>query len=267
VDLQSADQQTTTAEAGERMGTPFPKAVNERLLPIYPCLADQLQDHLPSAETLILLAQRNIGENITNMNVESVRAEVENIADLKTYRRRQIVLQDIGRSLPPGTSMGDPAFVNAIIAEYEPALSGITNAGVALAGRVHELILLESLSSVGLVRGEDFEKPSNPNQNGDYLATEVKSLKSRERFARGLGQIGGRKVGAGFFDDASEFTASLTQSLIGLSTAAVYMPETTIGALQPQVRSALNAAQAPFYRPITSYASDMREFVLRGRIP
>jgi hypothetical protein len=275
--LQSSGKTATLAEIASAAGTNFPKVgARARFYGHYPCLSEFAADYLPHAEVLVALAERNLGQDVNSDNVEAMRAEVERLANEKTHRQRQLLLRGIDLDFPR-KSLSDPEVVSAIIERYEPALTSINNSGISLAGRVHELVLLATLGSAGLILGRDFEKPQNPLKNGDirvksrtsgdYLATEVKSLKSRERFARGLGEIGGEKVGAGFFDEPREFRLTLTQKLIGMSTSAVYMPSKTIAALPHNVRSAVNAAQRPFYRPITQYAGDMLRFATTGQLP
>lgn len=274
--LQQTGDTQTTEDAKASVGVWLDGNEN-RFFAKYPCFVDCLADYVPSAEVLLHIAQRNIGENVSAQNVESIRAEVEAIVRRKTWVQRQILLSNIASRVPAGTPLDDERVVGEIVSRYEPKINEIRNSGIAIAGRVHEMILMGSLEDVGLVRGTDFEKPQNPNQNGDirvkarasgdYLATEVKSLKARERLTRGLREIGHRKVGAGFFDDASEFTDSLTEELVGISAQAVYMPGSTIQGLPANVRRWRNAAGNTLYRPITQYASDMRQFAISGRLP
>ncbi len=276
--LQGVGGTATFVAASGQAGVVFPKnAARQKFFETYPCFASLLEDYLPSAEVLLALAQRNLEQSVSATNVEIVRAEVERLARQKTYKKRQLILEGISYRFSSGTPLSDSQVVAAIIADYEPAIAAINNAGVTLAGRVHELILMDALEAIGLIRGHDFEKPKNPTKNGDirgkakpsndYLGTEVKSLKARERFARGLGEIGGNKVGAGFFDDSTEFTPSLTSALIGISTRAVYLPPLTLKDMPSHVQGHLNADQRSFYRPITQYAPDMAKFVKTGQLP
>ena len=274
-ELQKAGDFITIGAAVDAVGVSLPKSKIKEFYDIYPCLADVLEDYIPTAEVLLALATRNLGQEIEPDNLEKIREEVETIADAKAYRCRELILEDLGRRFP-STSLVDAKLVQAIIEEYEPAVTSLNNSGIVIAGRVHELILQASLSSVALESGKDFGKPKKPRQNGDirvtsrstgdHLATEVKSLKARERFKRGLGEIKGDKVGAGFFDEASEFTEAATTDLVDLAWS-VYLPINTLQALPEPIRSRTNKGGRVFYRPVSRYAKDMQRFVLAGEFP
>lgn len=274
------DGQTVPAdEVRARFGESFVKGAARGFFNVYPCLSEVVGDLIPPAPALIFLAERNVGKQCTAENLEVVRAEVQRVAagigrGMKRVRLTRLLAQYVRGGEISGSV---PEVIDLLIDRYEPEVRAANNAGISLAGRVHELVLQRALTLQGLQLGPDFDKPPKPSRQGDIrfhsrkdknqLRTEVKSLAARERFERGLGELEPPKVGVGFFNDSSEFGAESTKRLLQQGVNAVYMPEATLEALGAASKAATNARGNRFYRPVSQYPADMEQFVFFGNEP
>lgn len=280
VQLQSQGHKTNVSQVVNSVGTMFlgtKKA--ETFFSVYPCLAEVIEDYVPPAPVLIALAERNLGVAVSANTMETVRAEVERIVDTTRISQHNVRLSDIAAPYIVGNNIGGPAAdVFTLIREkYVPFTVGIANSNIVIAGRIHELIPSLALESAGLIPGQDFDTPPKKLRLGDIrvhnkaqkaqLATEVKSLAARERFKRGLEEIKGPKVGLGFFNDPTEFTADASSAMINQGVLAVYMPAATLQSLSSPLRQYVNSNQRPFFRPLSQYPQDMHNFVTTGMLP
>ena len=255
------DEQTVPAdEVRAKFGEPFVKGAARGFFNLYPCLSEIVSDLIPPAPALIFLAERNVGQQCTAENLEVVRAEVQRVAagigrGIKRVRLTRLLAQYVRGGAISGT-VSD--VIDLLIDRYEPEVRAANNAGISLAGRVHELVLQRALELQGLRPGTDFDKPPKPSRQGDIrfhsqkdrnqLRTEVKSLAARERFERGLGELQPPKVGVGFFVDPSEFGPESTRRLLQQGVNAVYMPRSTLSGLPGASKDATNAQGHRFYR-------------------
>lgn len=278
--LQSAGQKEDVNVLVTNLGQGFignKKA--ETFFGVYPCLSEVIDYYVPSAPVLLALAERNLGVSVSANNMEQIRAEVERIVSLIRIRQHERKLRTVLASYISGNQItGSIKDIFPLLRdEYVPFTVGLSNSDIVIAGRIHELIPSKALESIGLTRGQDFDTPPKSLKQGDIrvhnqsqkaqLATEVKSLAARERFKRGLEEIKGLKVGLGFFNDPSEFTADGASSLINQGVLAVYMPAQTLQVLSSTLKSFLNSNQRPFFRPLSQYSQDMYNFARVGTLP
>ena len=280
VRLQRAGQRADVSVLENSLGQRFigtHKA--EAFFKVYPCLSEVIERYVPAASVLVPLAERNLGVSVSANNMEQVRAEVQQIVGATRTQQHEKELRKILAPYISGNQIvGSISDVLLLIKdEYVPFTVALSNADIVIAGRVHEIIPATSLESAGLIRGQDFDTPPKRLKLGDIrvhnrlqkaqLATEVKSLAARERFKRGLEEIKGLKVGLGFFNDPTEFTANGASSLINQGVLAVYMPTSTLQALSSTLKAFLNSNQRPFFRSLSQYPQDMCNFVSAGLLP
>jgi hypothetical protein len=277
--FQTTRGSVAVSDLRRRFGRSFVKGAGRDLFNFYPCLTEVVDGLIPPATALITLAERNLGKLCTAENLEATRAEVARLATQAAHGIKRAGLLNLLAEHIQGGRIDGPAdqIVDTLIEKYEPEVRAANNAGISLAGRVHELVLQRALELQGLKPGTDFDKPPKPSRQGDIrfhsrrdknqLRTEVKSLAARERFERGLGELQPPKVGVGFFNDATEFGADATRRLLQQGVNAVYMPQATLDGLAPVSRRATNAQGDPFYRPVSQYPGDMVQFVQSGREP
>jgi len=280
VRLQGAGQRANVGVLVNNLGKGFigtQKA--ETFFRVYPCLSEAIESYVPPATVLVALAERNLGISVSANNMEQVRAEVEQIVDATRTQQNERELETILAPYISGNQIAGPIndIFRLVREQYVPFTVRLSNADIVIAGRIHEVIPAKALESVGLTRGQDFDTPPKRLKQGDIrvhnqsqkaqLATEVKSLAARERFKRGLEEIKGLKVGLGFFNDPTEFTADGASSLINQGVLAVYMPVQTLQALSSTLKSFLNSNQRPFFRPLSQYPQDMYNFVSAGALP
>ncbi|QNP45668.1 hypothetical protein H9L14_14270 [Sphingomonas sediminicola] len=171
--------------------------------------------------------------------------------------------------------------VTFLLDDYASFSRGAGNGLVSTAGRMNEKLLVACLEEKGLSHGANFTK-TGTNLQGDIvihskagakknLHVEVKSHHARERLLRGLNDITGEKVGAGYFVDPAEFGPGRTQTLLQSQAAAIYMPDSTLKKVdQNALAMKTNAAVAfgsRFYRPLEQFATDMQAFSQTGALP
>jgi hypothetical protein len=161
--------------------------------------------------------------------------------------------------------------------EYRPFVSESANAMMSLAGGINEKILIRALENGGLIIGQHIIK-TGTNSDADLLIKdptgtnalhcELKSYAARERLLRGLQDIGSkRKIGVGFFQNAAEFNPTRTQTLLGASPWAIYLPDTTYANLDPNSKKQKTAKQNGLYRPLKRFVSDMIHYNKNGTLP
>ena len=280
VQLQSQGRKTDVNQVANIVGTRFLGTKKAgTFFSVYPCLAEVIEDYVPPAPVLIALAERNLGVAVSANTMETVRAEVQRIVGTARIRQHDVRLSDILAPYIIGNNISGPAvdILVRIRQEYVRFTVGIANSDIVIAGRIHELIPALALESAGLIPGQDFDTPPKKLRLGDIrvhnkaqkaqLAAEIKSLAARERFKRGLEEIKGPKVGLGFFNDPTEFTADASSAMINQGVLAVYMPAATLQSLSSPLRQYVNSNQRPFFRPLSQYPRDMHNFVTTGTLP
>ncbi|WP_170369234.1 hypothetical protein [Ruegeria arenilitoris] len=238
---------------------------------------------LPSDEVLIQIIATKIGSKINEANVVSANRECAEIVKsaakpvLKTYVEQTLSGKLSGNQL----IVSVPDLMDFLLDDYEVFSRGAGNSLVSTAGRMNEKLLMECLKDKGLVEKQDFTK-TGTKSDADIiihssagakprLGVEVKSHHARERLLRGLKDVTSPKVGVGYFVDEKEFNESHTQALIQANAAAVYLPQQTLAKMDRKVRdmTVLDpiAVNSRFYRPIESFASDMKEFCKKAKLP
>ncbi|MCG6560465.1 hypothetical protein MB818_19830 [Ruegeria sp. 1NDH52C] len=238
---------------------------------------------LPDDRVLIHIIEARIGGKINEANVVSANRECAEIVKsaakpvLKTYVQETLSGNLNGNQLR--ISVAD--LIDFLLDEYEIFSRGAGNSLVSTAGRMNEKLLMECLKGKGLIENRDFTR-TGTKSDADIiihssagakprLGVEVKSYHARERLLRGLKDVTGPKVGAGYFVDEKEFNESHTQALIQANAAAVYLPQQTLAKIDQKIRDMRAfvpiAVNSRFYRPIESFASDMSEFCVKGKLP
>lgn len=238
---------------------------------------------LPDDKVLIHIIQASIGGKINETNVVQANQKCAEIVKsaakpvLKTYVQDALSGSIIGNDL----SITVTDLIDFLLDEYEVFSRGAGNSLVSTAGRMNEKLLMECLKEKGLIEKQDFTR-TGTKSDADIiihssagakprLGVEVKSYHARERLLRGLKDVTGPKVGAGYFVDAKEFNENHTQALIQARAAAVYLPQQTLAKVDAKIRNMTVidpiAVNSRFYRPIESFASDMKEFCGKGKLP
>lgn len=238
---------------------------------------------LPGDEVLIHIIASKIGGKVNEANVVSANRECAEIVKsaakpvLKTYVEQTLSGKLSGNKL----TISVPDLIDFLLDDYEIFSRGAGNSLVSTAGRMNEKLLMECLKDKGLIEKQDFTR-TGTKSDADIvihssagakprLGVEVKSYHARERLLRGLKDVTSPKVGAGYFVDEKEFNESHTQALIQAGAAAVYLPQRTLAKIDQKVRdmTVLDpvAVNSKFYRPIESFASDMKEFCVKAKLP
>lgn len=177
---------------------------------------------------------------------------------------------------------------NKLLKPYQEYLTKIDNALVSIAGTLNQSLIVHTLRNSGL---SDTSKPSNPRSfcetgtgsKGDIqiyhtgpgksgsviLYIEAKSYAARERLLRGLTDMKTPKVGVGFFNDASEFSAKrVEQFATTAQTQAVYMPRQTYNNLTQEAIAVHYPSTGRICRILEiEFISDMEAFKQKGIIP
>lgn len=238
---------------------------------------------LPTDEVLLEAIEQRLGCKIAENNI--VRANQE-CADIVRSAAAPVVATFVGESLSQHVSGGKISLpmadlVTFLLDDYASFSRGAGNGLVSTAGRMNEKLLVACLEEKGLSHGANFTK-TGKNLQGDIvihsqagakknLHVEVKSHHARERLLRGLNDITGEKVGAGYFVDPAEFGPGRTQTLLQSQAAAIYMPDSTLKKVdQNALGMTTNAAVAfgsRFYRPLEQFATDMQAFSQTGTLP
>ncbi len=234
----------------------------------------------PDADTILNLAEMELGERVSADNLFAVNRASKRIVDAITRPRHERFLRAKLAPWLNGDVVSAPAseLIDLMYEEYADFIHEADNALVSIAGRLNEEILLRALENSGLTRGRDFTRTGN-NSEADILVhqqggrrktlyCEVKSYHARERFLRGLRDIPHReKVGVGFFRDPSEFNPGRTKTILQAQPLAVYLPEDTFERLDPESRQSVTAEQDRLYRPLSRFIPDALVFHEEGRLP
>lgn len=238
---------------------------------------------LPDDATLLKAIEQRIGAPISERNVVQANNACMGIVMSAT---RPVVETFVRESLSQYISGGNlnapmSDLLDFLIDDYSSFSRGSGNGLVSIAGRMNENLLQACLEHAGLIKGTDFKR-TGKNSEGDIiihshagnrvnLGIEVKSHHARERLLRGLDNVSGSKVGAGYFVDPAEFGPGRTRTLLQTHAAAIYMPASTLGQLDPQARGLTTnvtiAFGSRFYRPLEQFATDMRVYSKTGVLP
>ena len=171
-----------------------------------------------------------------------------------------------------------------LLTPYRDYLTKIDNALVSIAGTLNQSLLIRALRSAGL---SDTTQPKCFSETGSrsegdiqiyhtgagksgnkILYVEAKSYAARERLLRGLADIKTPKVGVGFFNNPSEFSAKRVELLAtSAHTQAVYMPEDTYQNLTSEAKNVNYPGTGRVCRILESeFTLDMAEFNKTGAI-
>lgn len=241
-----------------------------------------VQGLLPTADAVIDLAEREMGEAVSEKNVSQAN---RNCAAIVGRVAEPVVREFVSTGLEKflhGEELRVPLrdLMDFLLGEFASFTKGAGNGLVSIAGTINEKLLVRCLLEKGL--GPDEFQQTGKNSESDILiharggvranlGVEVKSYHARERLLRGLRDIERPKVGAGYFIDAGEFNAARTQLLLQTSAAAIYMPGETLARVDPVARDMTTNDRAAFgsrfYRPLERFASDMKHFVETGELP
>jgi len=234
----------------------------------------------PGPETIISMAERAVGK-VTENTLSRFNEKCKELIDTITFPRHQrFVHHGIEKYVDRDTGKviaSQSALVDFCYKKYRPFVSESANSMMSLAGSINERILIRALENGGLKLGQHVVK-TGTNSEADLLIKdptgtnalhcELKSYAARERLLRGLQDIGSsRKIGVGFFQDATEFNPRRTQTLLGASPWAIYLPDTTFNSLDPKSKSQKTSKQDSLYRPLSRFVSDMIHYNQHGSLP
>lgn len=238
---------------------------------------------LPNSEGLLDLIAKQLGSPVHEGNV----VEANRICARIVMKAAQPVVASFVRSSlaqyidDSHVNVPMEALIEFLVGEFSAFSRGAGNGLVSVAGSMNEVLLLACLEHAGMKRGTDFTKTGTDSEADivihtqvgakQNLGVEVKSYHARERLLRGLQDIKGAKVGAGYFIDPAEFSLARTKTLLQTQAAAIYMPAVTLANVpadaRGQVTTAQIAFQSRFYRPLEQFASDMKAFSKTGNLP
>lgn len=252
------------------------------LISLKPELLEKVTGFYPSPETIIDLVEARFGKviesNIDASN-QSCREIVQGIA-------RPIVEEFVKESLADHIndnriSIELNQFLIFLFEEFIEFSRGAGNGLVSIAGSINELLLIRAMRNSGMTEQADFTRTGTESEadivihsragSRMNLGVEVKSYHARERLLRGLQDITGNKVGAGFFKDPKEFNAKRTKTLLQARPAAIYMPRTTLEKLDSDAISLTTnetiAFRSLLYRPLERFVTDMKHFNEHEALP
>lgn len=238
---------------------------------------------LPTDAVLLEAIEQRLGAKIAERNIVLANQEC---MDIVRSAAEPVVATFVRESLSQYVSGGKIAspmadLVTFLLDDYASFSRGAGNGLVSTAGRMNEQLLVACLEEKGLKPNLNFTK-TGKNLEGDIvihsqagakknLHVEVKSHHARERLLRGLNDITGEKVGAGYFVDAAEFGPGRTKTLLQTQVAAIYMPGTTLKKVDKSAAKMTTNAAVAFgsrlYRPLEQFASDMKAYSQTGQLP
>jgi hypothetical protein len=238
---------------------------------------------LPSRDVLLNLVEKQLGAPIAESNVVLANKKC---AEIVTKAARPALESYIRTSLGQyvaGSQLDVPMdeLIEFLLGDYASFSRGAGNGLISVAGGMNEELLAACLTGAGMIVGSDFTRTGTDSE-GDIvihshagvksnLGVEIKSYHARERLLRGLKDIEGPKVGAGYFIDPTEFGGNRTVTLLQTHAAAIYMPAATLAQLGNQALAATSneaiAYGSKFYRPLERFASDMKAFSKTGALP
>lgn len=238
---------------------------------------------IPEAPAMIEVVEAKLGSGINDSNVVEANKICTQIVDRITRPVYEAFLRQTLENKITGNTVAVSLedLLEFLVEDCQPFMRGIGNGLASVAGSLNEHLLMKCVEAEGLTRMQDFEKTGTksnadivvfaPTQSTQSLGVEVKSLHARERLLRGLQDIEGPKVGAGFFVDPSEFNEARTKTLLQTNAAAIYLPSETLAKVSDGAKS-LTTSNHPaigsrFYRPLETFGSDMSHFRMHGNLP
>lgn len=253
-----------------------------RLVQAEPQLLERIVGFYPSVATVIDLVEQRHGL-VTEARINEANEQCKEIVGTIA---RPIVHRFVRTALDQHINGANVALtldelMQFLLEEFVEFQRGAGNGLVSIAGGMNEALLMRAMSNAGLVRGTDFKK-TGTNSEGDFvvhsrvgtrenLGVEVKSYHARERLLRGLRDITGLKVGAGYFRSPAEFNAARTMTLLQADPAAIYMPRVTLeevdGAARAMTTNNRIAFQRRLYRPLEQFVTDMSHYTNTGQLP
>ena len=253
------------------------------LIEAEPALLDRVVGFYPKVGTVIDLVETRHGpvtETRLDQANDQCRQIVERIALPVVHGFVQSSLAAYIHGADVAVPLAD--LMRFLLDDFADFNRGAGNGLVSIAGGMNEALLMRAMTRGGLRENVHFKKTGTDSDgdfivhstggNRDNLGVEVKSYHARERLLRGLQDITGPKVGAGFFKEPSEFNAQRTRTLRGTGAAAIYMPRATLtrvdaAALAAQTTDVRIADQCRLYRPLEQFVSDMGHFNRTGELP
>jgi hypothetical protein len=236
----------------------------------------------PDVETIIQMAERELGEAVNKDNLFAINKQCKLIVDKLTKPLHEEHLRGLFHGKTDETDRVTIFFSELLELIYENYIDFIHETGnslVSIAGSMNELILIRGLRSVGLRDDDNFYKTGKQSEadlniihrpqagNAKTLYVEIKSYHARERFLRGLRDIPHPdKIGIGFFISPKEFNPSRTSLYVSTGTWAIYMPDETYQDLDIRSKEFNSVTQSKLYRPLSMFCDDMLVFCQTGRI-
>ncbi len=239
---------------------------------------------IPSPETVIALVEAEIGKIIESNIVEANVRSREIIGAITRPMVGDFVSSHFSRAFDPAAgsfTIPQGVLTDFLLADFSEYLKAAGNGLMSIAGSLNERLLHCALVNRGLVQVQDFSVTGTDSEGDivihsaagakENLGVEVKSYHARERLLRGLKDVKQPKVGVGYFVDANEFNLTRTKTLMQANPAAIYMPRATLDRVDAGARALttneLVAFGSSLYRPIEQFATDMRAFVDKGKLP
>lgn len=252
------------------------------LISTRPEFLEKIVGFYPSPETIINLVESRQGvvvESNIDASNQACRLIVQGIA-------KPIVHGFVKESLAEhisGSQIGVELdqLLTFLLDEYSEFSRGAGNGLVSIAGSINELLLIRAMKNGGMVDKTDFTRTGTESEadivvhsragSRMNLGVEVKSYHARERLLRGLQDVTGNKVGAGFFKDAKEFNAKRTKTLLQAGPAAIYMPYATLSKVESAAvgftTNETIAFRSQLYRPLERFVTDMKYFNAHEKLP
>ena len=247
-------------------------------------ILDRIEGYLPPAEVIIDFVESQVsGEKISGATLWEANQICRRYVQKGTNPRFEHFIRDaLSTHIQPDELilMTITDMVSFLKDEYDPFAKRVANGLISRAGKLNEMLLERALVNEGVgEKGVAYDVTGTKSQ-GDIvfycqntkpqsqLYAEVKSYGARERLLRGLSDLAGKDcIGVGFFTDASEFNPTRTQDFINTGTQAVYMPDQTFLELHSDSTKRVSKHNKPFYRKLTSFPSDILNFVRTGQLP
>ncbi|WP_299322952.1 hypothetical protein [Parasphingopyxis sp.] len=237
---------------------------------------------LPPSNSIIDMAEKRLGEPVTEDNVVSMNRAC---ADIVKAAFEPVVEQVVREGLfehieSDICTIPLKELMTFLLGDFAEFSKGAGNGLVSVAGTLNELLLIRCLENIGM-ESTSFSQTGaesegdiivhSTSSNKGNLGIEIKSYHARERLLRGLRDLNRPKVGAGYFIDASEFNEGRTRLLLQTQAAAIYMPQETLDLLASDARSITSqdiiSFGSRFYRPIEIFATDMLSYSKSGELP
>lgn len=249
-----------------------------------PTRLSSLAGMIPSPETVIALVERELGR-IVESNIVSANVRCrEIVGSIVKPLVGDFITGHFAHAFDPVSqsfTLPQSELTEFLLTDFSEYLKASGNGLMSIAGSLNERLLHCALTNSGLRPETDFSVTGTDSEGDivihsasgarENLGVEVKSYHARERLLRGLRDVKQPKVGVGYFLDPSEFNVARTKTLMQANPAAIYMPNATLLRVDPAARALttneLVAFGSSLYRPIEQFASDMRGFVDKGKLP